>query len=279
MNLIVDCRASLQEAGFSAEEADRIVRWKTARNRANTQQPGKIVMEKTGEGEAELLIYEAIGFDFWTGGGLTPKKLTDDLAAFGKLDKLTLRVNSPGGDVFDAVTMFNILRRQEAKIAVEIEGLAASAASFLVQAADPGELHISEAGMMMVHQALGVVMGNKNDMADMAAVLEKLDGQIAAIYANRSKRKSDTWMKIMEEESWFTGQEAVDAKLADAVIPAKRVAACVDPEVFNQFRATPERLVAQARAAREQQDAEDAKRREAEAVNVRMRLIELEAAG
>lgn len=268
MNPVTEYRQSLVDAGFSAEEADRIVRWRAVNRKS--ERPGRVVMEKTGDGEADLLIYEAIGFDPWTGDGLTPKKLTEDLAALGPLSRITLRINSPGGDVFDAVTMLNILRRQQAKISVEVEGLAASAASFLAQAADPGELRVSDAGMFMVHRAWALAMGNTKDMADMAVVLEKLDGQIANIYAGRSGRRQETWLNYMDAETWFTGAEAVEAKLADKVIATKRAAACIDPAVFAQFRAVPEKIAASVAAA-----AEEARQREAEDVEVQLRILEI----
>lgn len=223
MNALTDYRALLVEGGLPETAADFITAKRAdKRNRAPA---GSIRAEKTEDGNAELLIYDTIGFDFWTGGGVTPKGLIEQLESLKPFDRLTVRMNSPGGDVFDGMAIFNILRRQEAKVSVEIEGWAASAASFIAQAADAGELRISEAGMMMVHRAWGVSVGNTNDMLEMADVLDKLDGQIALIYANRSKRKTDTWLGIMNSETWFTGAEAVDAKLADATIAAKRVAA------------------------------------------------------
>lgn len=194
---------------------------------------GTIRAQKTSESEAELLLYDVIGFDFWTGGGMTPKRLIDELDAMKPFDKITVRINSPGGDVFDGVTIYNILRRQEATIAVEIEGMAASAASFIAQVADAGELRISEAAMLMIHRAWGVAMGNTNDMVEMAGLLEKIDGQLADIYSARSKRKRDTMLKLMDDETWFTGQEAVDAKLADATVTVKRAAAYFDCSLFN----------------------------------------------
>lgn len=270
-------RQSLRDSGWTEPEADQIVRLRQTQNRI--QDPGQVTIQAK-DGEGEILIYEAIGFDMWNGGGLTPKKLTEQLAALGKLDRLTLRVNSPGGDVFDALTMFNILRRQEAKITVEVEGLAASAAGYLAQVADPGELRISEAGMFMVHRAWALVLGNTKDMLDMAGVLEKMDQQIAGIYAGRSRRALSTWLGFMDEETWFTGQEAVDAKLADNVIPAKRAAACLHAGCAEGMRNVPTAWLARVSAEREALQAEESGRREKdrEAVATRLRLMEMDVA-
>lgn len=273
MNPVTEYRQSLVDAGFSADEADRIVRWRAV-NRE--QKSGRIVAQADGNGEGELLIYEAIGFDPWEGGGFTPKNLVEQLAALGPISRLTVRINSGGGSVFDGFTILNILRRQEAKISVEIEGLAASAASFIAQAASPGELRISDAGMMMIHDAQAAVMGSAKDMIDMASTLEKLDGQIADIYAARSGRRSATWRDLMDKESWFTGAEAVDAKLADKVIKTKRAAACIDPAIVATFRNAPADWLAKQEAAKA--EAEQREREEAAEVEVRLRLLELEGA-
>jgi ATP-dependent protease ClpP protease subunit len=233
----------LADAGFSAEQAELIARWRAGK----PQRAGSFRLEATtvgGEKSVDLLLYDFIGFDPWSGGGHTPKALIEQLEAAKPFDRITMRINSPGGDVFDAVTMLNILRRQQAKISVEVEGLAASAASFLAQAADPGELRVSEAGMFMVHRAFAVVMGNTKDMLDMAGVLEKMDGQIADIYAGRSGRRQATWLDYMDAETWFIGREAVEAKLADKVIPAQRAAACFDRRLLNVFRHAPKDLAA-----------------------------------
>lgn len=275
MNPLAEYRQSLIDAGFSADDAERIIRWR-AMNRE--QKPGRIVAQAAGDGEGELLVYESIGFDPWDGGGLTPKGLVDQLAALGAVSRLTVRINSPGGSVFDAITIMSILRRQGTPLSVEVEGLAASSASFLAQVADPGELRISEAGMMFVHRAWNIVAGNAQDMTEMAAVLEKLDSQIAGIYAGRSGRRSDTWLKAMADETWYSGAEAVDAKLADKVVKMKKAAASIDIEGIGAYRNAPVEWVEGVRAERAKAEADERAKtgQEAEAVRVRLRLLELE---
>ena len=284
MNMLDLYTYHLRDCGLSGDEARRVAQCRAAK----PTRVGTIRAEKTeGESsEATLDLYDSIGFDFWTGEGMTPKRLAEQLDALKPFDRLTVRVNSPGGDVFDGMTIYNILRRQEATVAVEIEGLAASAASFIIQAASPGEIAVNEASMLMIHRAWGVGMGNFQDMLDLAGVLEKLDGQIAGIYSARSKRKVDTWLGLMDSETWFTGAEAVDAKLADKVIPAKRAAALADPSALNAYRNVPAGLADRLKALadderREQEEAAVREReraeREQEAVRVRLRCVELEA--
>lgn len=262
----------LMDCGFSAEESRRIAGCRCGRQ---AQAPARIVVESKGDGdddrEAELYMYGPIGFS-WDGSGVTPKQLVDQLAALGKVNRITVRLNSPGGDVFDALAISNILRRQQCTVAVSIDALAASAATIVAMAASPGELTIAENGMMMVHRAWAVAVGNTNDMTDMASILEKIDGQIAATYAARSGRKQDTWLKLMEEETWMTGTEAVEHKLADQVTAAKQAAASIDLTALGGFRNVPTTWAARLQGEREAQE----RQREAEATQVRLRLLELD---
>lgn len=228
--VVNDYQARLADVGLTAADAALIAR---VRPNVNQEASTKIVAQKVDDKTAEVLLYDTIGFDFWTGGGFTPQGLSEQLDAMKPFENLVVRINSPGGQVFDGMTIFNILRRQDAKISVEVEGMAASAASYIAQAADKGELRISEAAQMMIHQAAGgiMMMGNADDLeaalddyTGLIDVLRKIDGQIANIYAARSGRKPETWQKLMKAETYFTGQEAVDAKLADATISTKRPA-------------------------------------------------------
>jgi ATP-dependent protease ClpP protease subunit len=288
MNAIAEYRQCLVESGLSESDAERVANYRTSKRASNRS--GAIRAEKNSDGQAELLLYDVIGFDMWTGGGFTPKSLIEQLTAMQPFDSLTVRINSPGGDVFDGMTIYNILRRQEAKVSVEVEGLAASAASFIAQVADAGELRISEAGMFMVHRAWGLAMGNTNDMLQMADVLEKIDGQIADIYASRSGRKAATWLGMMDDETWLTGQEAVDAKLADKTVTLKRAAAMFDLGQFgykNAPEAKQDDPIIVPLKKRDGVTVEDAVAnafREAytgpnvTAVDVRLRLMELEGA-
>src|SRR5687767_4921474 len=118
MNAFAEYRRLLIDAGLSAEDADRVVRLRSAKRPGQT---GSIRLEKKGD-ELELLIYDVIGFDFF-GEGITPKKLTDQIKEAGPVSRISVRINSPGGSVFDAITILNILRRQEAKVTVDVDGV------------------------------------------------------------------------------------------------------------------------------------------------------------
>ena len=193
---------------------------------------------------AELLVYDVIGQDFWSGGGITAKAFAEQLAALDLRagDTLTLKVNSPGGDVFEGYAIYNQLLAYPATKVVKVEGLAASAASYIIQAADT--IEVAEASFVMIHDAWGMTVGNADDHITVAAELEKFDGVIAGIYAKRSGRPVEEFAALMSAETWFTGQEAIDAKLADRLIPSAAMTADApsarfDERALARFRKAP----------------------------------------
>ncbi len=201
------------ECGFSPQHATMIADYKLSGQQAN--KPSPIVVNADKEGPAELLIYETIGFDWMTGGGVTAVAFNESMNELDPDREINVRINSPGGDVFDAFAIFNRLKRHPGNVVVDIDGLAASAASFIAMAGNT--IQMAKTSQMMIHDAWGVAMGNSADMTSMAGLLEKLDSQIADVYASRSRRKASTFRALMDDETWFTAEEAVAAKLADSV--------------------------------------------------------------
>ena len=177
--------------------------------------PKTRAVRAAGAGEATVYLYDIIvGSDieaeFW--GGVSPQAFAEQL---GELDVGTihLRINSPGGDVFAARAIEQALRQHKARVVVHIDGLAASAASFIAMAGD--EVRISAGAMIMIHKAWTIGFGNADDFDDTAALLEKIDGTLADTYAKRTGMPRDELLAMMADETWFTGAEAVDAKFAD----------------------------------------------------------------
>lgn len=167
-----------------------------------------------------ITVLDVIGEDFWTGSGVTSKRIAAALRAIGDQD-VTVEINSPGGDFFEGVAIYNALRAHPHKVTVRVLGLAASAASVIAMAGD--EIQIGKAGFLMIHNAWVVAMGNRHDLADAAATMEPFDDAMATLYADRAgidKAKAAEWM---DNETWFNGEQAVDAGLADAFLPADAV--------------------------------------------------------
>lgn len=165
--------------------------------------------------EATLYLYGPI--DSWGGmWGISASEVAQALAALpsGTTD-LTVRINSPGGEVFEAVAIMNLLRDHSARITARVDGLAASAASFLAVSAD--ELIMGGNTELMIHDAWGLAIGNANDMRSYADLLDQTSNDIASVYAAKAGSGRQQWRDYMLAESWFDAQEAVDLGLADSV--------------------------------------------------------------
>jgi ATP-dependent Clp protease protease subunit len=147
-------------------------------------------------------------------GGVAPETFVRALADISA-PTIHLRINSPGGSVFGARAMEQAIREHSSKIIAHVDGYAASAASFLMLPAD--EIEISPGGMVMIHKAWALAYGNADDMIDMAALLEKIDGTLVASYMNRTGQDAAQIAEWMAAETWFTAEEAVENGFADRI--------------------------------------------------------------
>jgi ATP-dependent protease ClpP protease subunit len=136
------------------------------------------------------------------------------------VDTIDLHINSPGGFVYDAVAMFEAIQQHPATVDVHIDGLAASAASFLAMAGD--SVDIAKGGRMMIHDAQGIGIGGPADMREYADLLDAVSDDISAYYAARAGGKATEWRAAMSATTWYSSAEAVDAKLADRVTVARK---------------------------------------------------------
>lgn len=164
---------------------------------------------------ADLFIYDEIGS--W---GVTSSQFIKDLGDV-KAKTLNIRISSPGGDVFEGLAILNALRQHPAHKTVTVDGMAASAASFIAMAGDV--VRMSPQSMMMIHDANAAAQGDARDMRALADLLDKTSDNIAAVYAQKTGKPAAEWRQVMLEETWFTDQEAVAAGLADEVISSKKV--------------------------------------------------------
>lgn len=158
---------------------------------------------------AEITLYDEIG-----GWGISSDQFARDLSKV-TAKTIRLRINSPGGSVFEGINIFNALRRHGARIEVHVDSLAASIASIIAMAGD--EIHMAENAYMMVHNPWALAIGDAEEMLKMAEVLEKLQNTSAEIYAKRSGKTVEEAAAWMSEETWFTAEEAKSAGLADVI--------------------------------------------------------------
>lgn len=172
---------------------------------------------------AEILLYDEIGENWWSGGGISASKFVQMLAAAGTAEPLTVRINSPGGDVFEAVAIYNALKAHPVQKTIVIDGLAASAASFIAMAGDKIIAH--EGSMIMIHMPWAGVTGTADDMRKVADLLDKVvnDSNIP-IYSGRTGQPADKIKEWLAAETWFSAAEAVANGFADEVDPVKAIA-------------------------------------------------------
>jgi ATP-dependent Clp protease protease subunit len=184
--------------------------------------------------EAELYLYEEIG-DSWWNDSKTAKQFKQELDALGDVKNLTIYINSPGGAVFDGMAIYNILKRHKAFKTVHVDGVAASIASVIAMAGD--KVIVPSNAYFMIHRAWSIYWGNKNDFFKMAEDLEIIDEGIINVYLSRPKIQVNRTKieEMMDEETWMTGDEAVEYGFADEVEKEKKVAAAVkgDFAIFN----------------------------------------------
>lgn len=159
--------------------------------------------------EATVYIYDEIGF--W---GTSAQGFVDQLNAI-TAPKLSIRINSPGGEVFDGVAIHSALMASKAHVTVFIDGLAASAASFIAMAGD--RIVMARHATMMIHDASGLCWGNPADMSAMSALLGKLSDNIADMYSLQAGGTVQEWRERMQAETWYTGQEALAVGLVDEI--------------------------------------------------------------
>ncbi len=166
------------------------------------------IANKAGD-VAEVYIYDEIGY--W---GVTAKDLVDELRDI-TAPRIDLHINSPGGDAFDGIAIYQALKDHAADVTTTVDSLAASAASFIAMAGD--RVVMTRNATMMIHDAFGLSVGNAADMRDMAERLDKVSDNIADIYMQHAGGSVASWRDAMRVETWYDADEAVAAGLADEV--------------------------------------------------------------
>lgn len=179
------------------------------------------------EDDDTITIYDVIGESFFS-GGVTVNRIDAALRSIGKDKDVTVLINSPGGDVFEGIAIYNRLREHGGNVTVKVMGLAASAASIIAMAGD--RIEIGKAAFLMIHNAWVVAMGNKAELRDVADFLEPFDAALASVYQARTGSPIENLVAMMDEETWLVGDEAVSAGFADALLPSDEIEEGAQPK-------------------------------------------------
>lgn len=187
-------------------------------NRATSGRRFEIRPAAEGSDEATVYLYDAIvdtdiEAEWW--GGVSAQAFVRELRAL-TAGTIHLRINSPGGSVFAGRTMETALREHKARVVVHIDGLAASAATFVAMAGD--EIVMANGAMFMIHKAWTWTWGNADDLKATAELLDKIDGTLVDTYARRTQQTAAQIQDWMAAETWFTGPEALEAGFVDRLL-------------------------------------------------------------
>lgn len=192
---------------------------------------------------AEIYIYGDIVSDDWRWfeSDTSAVSFRNALNELGDVSTITVNINSPGGDVFEGIAIYNMLKRHKAKIIVRVDALAASIASVIAMAAD--ELIMPSNTMLMLHNAWTFGWGNHNEFRKLADDLENINESVKESYlAKNPSMDKDELSRIMDAETWISAREAKEMGFADEVIEAVPVAASMSQAFASRFKNVPENL-------------------------------------
>jgi len=179
---------------------------------------------------AVLQIFDQIGEDWFGGSGISAKAFSDALQSVGP-GPLVVEINSPGGNVWDGLAIYNMLRGRQAPVTTRVVGIAASIASVIALAGD--SIEMADASLFMIHDPSGMVAGTSEDMRKMANALDQHAEILAGIYTKRTGKTSAQIRAAMTAETWFTAQEAIQFGLADKTTEQLAMAACWHPRAVS----------------------------------------------
>lgn len=237
--------------------------------------------DKKNKKKADLYLYDVIG-DSWD--GTTARQFAADLAALGSLDELNIFMNSPGGVVTDGLAIYNTLVRNKAVKNMFIDGLAGSIASVVAMAGD--KIVTAKNASWMIHNPYMFVMGDADELRHWAKRLDALRDTIVGAYTDRSNGKATekqfgAWM---DEEKWFSAQEALAAGLTDEVSEKDiAIAACsgLAKFDFSKFKNVPDslkQLVASVKAQAPSSTAPAEKRQPLDVTRRKARVLQITSA-
>ncbi len=183
----------------------------------------RLDVQMKSETEVDVTIFDVIGDGFF--GGVSPKEVDAALRKIPEAEQINVFINSPGGDVFAGMAIYNLLKMHKANVTVHVIGWAASAASVIAMAGD--QIVMDDNAMMVIHDPWSCMCGTAAEFREAAESLDRIEGTIVATYAARTGQTAKTVAAMMEAETWMTAQEALDLGFATEIIAAKKAAAMI----------------------------------------------------
>ena len=207
----------------------------TTKTKAKTESGWYSIKAKANE-VAEISIYEEIG-----GWGVSAKTFANDLKALGgNLKQINLHIHSPGGDVFEGLAIYNLLKNHPANITVYIDGLAASMASVIAMAGN--EVIMPENAMMMIHKPWGIQGGDAEDMRKYADLLDKVENTLIPAYASKTGKTPEELAEMLSAETWLNGKECVEQGFADKLAEPLVAMASIKSRKLEDFENMPKAM-------------------------------------
>lgn len=174
----------------------------------------------TSDDDKTINMYDVIGYDYWTGGGIT-SKMVNSVLRKNKGKAVTVNINSPGGDYFEGVAIYNLLKEHDGDVEINIIGIAASAASIIAMAGN--DIKIAENGFLMIHNAWTVSVGNKHDMRSTADTLDQFDNSMIGVYSKKTGISEDEIRQMCDDETWISGNDAVEKGFATSLLDSDEI--------------------------------------------------------
>lgn len=217
----MDFKGLIEKLKGGAEKTENRY-WQIVRNETSAE----------GEPEADIFIYQSLGeMDGFFYESISSKSFADDLNELGDVSHIRVRINSPGGDVFTGQTIYSLLKAHKAKITVNIDGLAASAASIVAMAGD--EVIMPKNAMIMIHNPWSFASGDAREMRKTAEVLDQVRETIISAYQEKTDIDRATLINMLNSETWMTAAQAKELGFADTITQEVKVQASKQLGVFN----------------------------------------------
>ena len=197
----------------------------------------RAIRAQDDEDDATISIYDVIGLDPWTGGGVTIRQIDSALRNRIRGRDVTVNINSPGGSLFEGLAIYEALRQHKARVTVNVMALAGSAASIIAMAGDA--INIAPGGFFFVHRTIGVTVGNEEHHNNSAKDLREFDGAMRGIYAARTGLEEKAVMALMkgtDDGTFMNSKTAIDEGFADGLIPVEKIEQG-DPEAHKALKA------------------------------------------